>query len=138
MDLWIGRAIVEDQLYRLDPWSKCRYCERQLRVKGYEKRRMLTLVGRRRQVGCCPDGCRESREHPLDEALRINAYQQARRLGYLLCVFLPFELSSWLLRQLTELFESDTLWSSVQAQGQQTMADISQHLARLPVGRNLK
>ena len=147
MGLWIGRAIVEDQLNTRaqlsSPWSKCRHCGRQLRSKGFEKRRMLTLVGWvkwRRRVGCCPDGCRGSREHPFDQVLGISAYQQTsdevRRLGCLLCVFLPFELSSWLLRQFTGLqFESDTLWSWVQAQGQQAMTELSQQLARLAAGK---
>ena len=76
MGLWIGRAIVEDQLNTRaqlsSPWRKCRHCGRQLRSKGFEKRRMLTLVGWvkwRRRVGCCPEGCRNSREHPFDQVL---------------------------------------------------------------------
>jgi hypothetical protein len=146
MGLWIARALVEDHLNVRaqvpSPWSACRHCGRQLHSKGFEHRQMLTLVGWvkwRRRVGCCPNGCQGSRTIPFDQVLEIGAYQQTsdevRRFGCLLCVFLPFELSSWLLRQFTGLqFESDTLWSWVQTYGQQAMTDLSQQLARLSAG----
>jgi hypothetical protein len=55
----------------------------------------------------------------LDEALRSKAYQhcstELMRLGCLLAVFLPFELASQLLLQLTGItISDDAIWNWVQ------------------------
>lgn len=147
MGLWIARLLLEENLNQHaqlpSQWSSCSKCGKVLNSKGFEKRRILTLVGWvnwRRRVGCCPYGCKGTREYPFDNQLGLKAYQQTsaevKRLGSLLCVFLPFELSSWLLFQFTGLqFESDTLWSWVQQQGQQVMSELSEQLESLESGQ---
>ena len=112
MGLWIAKAIVEQQLKeRVQvslPWKCCSMCGRRLVSKGFVKRQMLTLVGTvewKRRVGRCPQKCSGSQQIPFDVTLGIQAYQQASteliRLGCLLAIFLPFDLSAQLLRQLT-------------------------------------
>jgi hypothetical protein len=107
--------------------------------KGFAKRQMLTLVGLvewKRRVGRCPHHCPGSQRIPLDEALKIQAYQQTSteliRLGCLLAVFLPFNLASHLLLQLTGIAISNaTIWEWVQTAGQQAMEQLRTQLQNL-------
>ncbi len=99
-------------------------CGRRLVSKGFVKRQMLTLVGTvewKRRVGRCPQKCSGSQQIPFDVTLGIQSYQQTSteliRLGCLLAIFLPFDLSAQLLRQLTGITISDaTIWNWVQMQ----------------------
>ena len=146
MGFWVARKLVEAQLkVRAEAptqWSECEHCTRRLRSNGFEPRQMVTLVGRvkwRRRVGVCPNKCLGSRQIPLDYNLGIAPHQQTseevQRLGCLLCVFLPFELSSDFLSQLTGLrFDTDTLWSWVHQRGQQAMEQLSEQLGRCADG----
>ncbi|MBW4637090.1 MAG: hypothetical protein KME05_02445 [Gloeocapsa sp. UFS-A4-WI-NPMV-4B04] len=121
--LWLARAIVEQQLDERSQvptqWTHCSVCCTALHSKGFVKRRMLTLVGEiewKRRIGRCPHHCSGSHQTPLDEILGIQAYQQTSlelvRLGCLLAVFLPFDLASQLLLQLTGIAVSgDTIWN---------------------------
>lgn len=75
---------------------------------------MLTLVGQvewKRRVGRCPHHCLGSQSVPFDHLLEVHPYQQTstelRRLGCLLAVFLPFELATWTLQQLSDIQVSD-------------------------------
>lgn len=81
----------------------------------------------------CPRHCLGSQKTPLDEVLGIEAYQQTSRkfirLACLLAVFLPFELASRLLVQLTGIAVSDdTIWQWVQDAGQQAMEQLKELL----------
>lgn len=104
MGTWLARAIVQQQLSERaqlhKQWSFCSSCGTRLVSKGFVKRRMLTLVGEvewKRRVGRCPRHCHGSHRTEFDEVLEIQAYQQTLtelvRLGCLLAVFLPFNLS---------------------------------------------
>lgn len=144
MALWSAKLIVEQQLTERAQatlsWNCCRGCGTPLVSKGFVKRQMLTLVGQiewKRRVGRCPRRCPGSQHAPFDEVLRIKAYQQVSielsRLGCLLAVFLPFEMASRLLRQLTGSTVSDaSIWNWVQGAGQQAIENLKlqlQHLA---------
>lgn len=130
MGLWLARKIVEQQLTERarysTQWSCCPMCGTRLVSKGLIKRQMLTLVGRvewKRRVGRCPRHCPESHKTPFDETLGIQPYQQTStelmRLGCLLAVFLPFEVASWMLYQISGIQVSDdTIWQWVQNVGQ--------------------
>lgn len=81
--IWIARVIVEQQLAERakvpTKWACCSVCGTRLTSKGFAKRQMLTLVGLvewKRRVGRCPHHCPGSQRIPLDEALKIQAYQQ--------------------------------------------------------------
>lgn len=112
MGLWLAKAIAEQQLQeRADApvaWGTCSTCKTQLVSKGFVSRQMLTLVGVvewKRRVGRCPHRCLRSQQIPFDVALGIQSYQQTSteliRLGCLLAIFLPFDLTAQLLLQLT-------------------------------------
>jgi hypothetical protein len=112
MGLWFAKAIIEQQLTERvqaqTHWGCCSICNTRLVSKGFACRQMLTLVGWvewKRRVGRCPRRCLGSQSIPLDEALGLRAYQQTSmelvRLGCLLAVFLPFNLTAQVLLQLT-------------------------------------
>jgi hypothetical protein len=125
MGLWIAKVVVEQQLAERaqnpTQWTPCKVCGTRLVSKGFVKRQMLTLVGQvewKQRIGRCPHRCLGSEQTPFDEVLGIQAYQQTSteliRLGCLLTVFLPFELTSHLLQQLTGAVVSDaTIWQWV-------------------------
>ena len=110
MGLWLAKAIVEQLTERAQapmPWPHCFVCRTQLNSKGFVKRRVLTFVDWvkwKRRVGIYPHRpC--SQRTPFDYTVGIQAYQQTSTeltwLGCLLAVFLPFELASWVLQQLS-------------------------------------
>jgi hypothetical protein len=148
MGLWLARAIVEQQLHERavapTKWGNCLVCHAQLISKGFVKRQMLTLVGQvewKRRVGRCPHRCLGSQQIPLDEALSIKPYQQTSielmRLGCLLAVFLPFDLASWMLQQLTGVgVSNDTIWQWVQDTGKQAMQQLKLQLQQLAQGQH--
>ena len=90
----------------------------------------------KRRVGQCPHRCLGSQQTPLDDALKIHAYQQTStelmRLGCLLAVFLPFDLAAQLLLQFTGVAVSDdTIWNWVQDTGQRAMKNLQLQLQYL-------
>ncbi len=125
-------------------WECCSTCGRRLVSKGFVKRQMLTLVGAvewKRRVGRCPHKCSGSQQIPFDVALGIQPYQQTStelmRLGCLLAVFLPFDLTAQLLLQLTVITISDaTIWNWVQMIGQQAVTHIKLQLQDLSDGQS--
>ena len=147
MGLHFARAVLEAQLQQRAqakiPWETCPSCQQRLTSKGWAKRRILTLVGWvqwQRRIGRCPHHCLGSHCAPLDRQLGLAPYQQTstecQRLGCLLAVFVPFELSSWLLGQLCGLsLSNSTLWNWVQAHGQRAVAQLEAELTALADGR---
>lgn len=147
MGLYFARAVLEAQLHQRAQspvhWGVCPSCQQRLTSKGWAKRRILTLVGWvhwQRRVGRCPRHCLGSHCAPFDRVLGIEPYQQTstecQRLGCLLAVFVPFELSSWLLGQLCGLSCSDsTLWNWVQTYGKRAVRQLAGELAELAAGR---
>lgn len=143
MGLWVARAIVEQQLQERATtpveWGTCSVCQSRLISRGWIKRQMLTLVGQvqwKRRVGRCPHRCLGSQQIPLDDALSIKPYQQTSielmRLGCLLTVFLPFDLASQLLQQLTGVsISNDTIWNWVQDVGQRAADSLKLQLQQL-------
>jgi hypothetical protein len=107
-----------------------------LLAKRFAKRQMLTLVGLvewKRRVGRCPHHCPGSQRIPLDEALKIQAYQQTSteliRLGCLLAVFLPFNLASHGRRDLFLLLNARTVCATARVQGFKTPTKFSRGVA---------
>jgi len=150
MGLLLAKLIVQQQLGERAQaplsWNCCRGCGTPLVSKGFVKRQMLTLVGQiewRRRVGRCPRRCPGSQQAPLDEALRIKAYQhcstELMRLGCLLAVFLPFELASQLLLQLTGItISDDAIWNWVQGAGQSAIENLKLQLQHLADGQQTR
>lgn len=105
---------------------------------------MLTLVGWvawRRRVGRCPNRCASGHDAPFDKVLGIAPYQQTSielvRLGCLVAVFLPFELSVQLLSQLCGIgISDDTVWQWVQRFGRQAIQKLSGELHHWIKGLN--
>ncbi len=147
MGLWLAREVIQQQLHERaqapTQWPTCSKCGKRLHSKGFRDRQILTRVGWiywKRRVGRCPKRCQGSQRTPLDEALGIDAYQQTSnelvRWGCLLSIFLPFELASTILHQLTGVkLSEDTLWQWVQIWGQRAMAGLESQLQQMPMGR---
>src|SRR5437763_29816 len=60
-------------------WPVCGRCRRWLRSKGFQPRTLHTLfgvIGWRRRVGRCPNGCKGSQVAPLDQALGLVPHQR--------------------------------------------------------------
>jgi len=143
MALWLAKLIVEQQLTEraqvTTSWSSCPVCGTPLVSKGFVKRQILTLVGQvewKRRVGRCPHRCSGSQSIPFDHLLEVHSYQQTstelRRLGCLLAVFLPFELTAWMLQQFSGIQVSDdAIWNWVQAAGQQAAENLKLQLQQL-------
>jgi hypothetical protein len=148
MGLWIAKVMVEQQLAERaqlpTQWTDCSVCGAHLHSKGFVKRKMLTLVGLvewKRRVGRCPRQCLGSQYIPFDVVLGIHAYQQTStelmRLGCLLAVFLPFNITAQLLLQLTGISVSDTtVWQWVQGAGQRAMETLNVQLQQLADGQS--
>lgn len=136
MGMRVAKALVEQQLtergQHQDEQSYCSVCRTPLLSKGFAKRRMVTLVGEvhwKRRIRRCPHHCPHSDKAPSDAALGISSHQQTSaelvRLGCLLAVFLPFELATSVLQQVSGVSVSDsTLWNWVQAFGQQAKTQL--------------
>ncbi|GAP99790.1 ISKra4 family transposase [Leptolyngbya sp. NIES-2104] len=150
MGIWLARTILEHQLQEQAAisveWQACPVCQARLVSKGFANRRILTLVGWvewKRRVGRCPRRCRGSQSTPFDQVLGINAYQQTSvelmRLGCLLAVCLPFELTAWMLQQLSGIQVSDdTIWNWVQSAGQQANENLELQLQQLGEGQPIQ
>lgn len=79
---------------------------------------------------------------PLDQALGIEAYQSSsdeiKRLGCLLSIVMPYELSSWMLHQCTGVAVSaSTLWHWVEHYGQQAQWRLNQQLEQFRQGEDI-
>jgi hypothetical protein len=146
MGMWLANSIVSQQLavrvQRPTEWGECRVCGTRLVSKGFAPRQMLTLVGVvkwTRRVGRCPKQCLGSQSMPFDSVLGIGRYQKTSielvRLASLLVVFVPFELASQLLQQLTGLeVGAATIWQWVQSVGSQAMIQLDEQLSDFEMG----
>jgi len=140
MGVWLANGIVTQHLETLaqrpTEWGACGVCGTRLVSKGFAPRQMLTLVGVvkwTRRVGRCPKQCLKSQSIPFDRVLGIGNYQQSSielvRLAVLLVVFVPFELASELLQQLTGIeVGSATIWQWVQSLGNQAIVQQKEQL----------
>ena len=103
----------------------CPHCGSHLQSKGQVPRQMQTLLGVvkwKRRVLRCPKGCSGVQKIPSDEQMAISPYQktswEVKHLACLLSVFLPYSLSTQLLKQLTGVNISESsLWNWVQQAG---------------------
>jgi hypothetical protein len=127
---YLGKCILEEEIARRNkackPCAPCPHCGRRLESKGLTPRRITTLIGVitiKRSGYRCPSGCKGTYITPLDKQLGIESYQQTswevKFLGTLLCVFVPYNLASHLLSQLTQVkIHETTLWHWVQEAGE--------------------
>ena len=123
----LGISILEEEIVRRNkacrPEAPCPHCGRRLESKGLVERTILTLLGVinfKRSRYRCPNGCKGTSIIPLDKQLGLEPYQQtsweSKYLGTLLCVFVPYNLASHLLTQLTQvnlLIYSDRLIANI-------------------------
>ena len=126
----LGISILEEEIVRRNkacrPEAPCPHCGRRLESKGLVERTILTLLGVinfKRSRYRCPNGCKGTSIIPLDKQLGLEPYQQtsweSKYLGTLLCVFVPYNLASHLLTQLTQVKIHETsLWRWVQEAGE--------------------
>ena len=147
LGLLFARLSLESELRHrasaLTVWPDCPECKRPMRSKGFRPRQMETLIGRvhwNRRVGHCPNKtCKVSLSVPLDEALGIKPYQssseEVKRLGCLMSIVMPYELSSWMLHQCTGVSVSaSTLWNWVEHYGQVAMERLDKQLNQFHQG----
>lgn len=140
MGVWLANQIVCQHVQELaqqpTQWEPCPGCGTRLVSKGFASRQMLTLVGVvrwKRRVGRCPKQCLASQKIPFDQVLGITPYQQVSmelvRLAVLLVVFVPYELASALLQQLSGIeVSAATIWQWVQSVGGQAIQQLNQQL----------
>jgi len=140
MGLFLARKLIEQELEQRAQqpmnWDNCSLCGTKLQSKGWQSRKMETLVGKiewQRRVGRCRKGCPKSLSIPLDEAIGIKPHQsgseELMRLGCLLSIIMPYELASWILGQWSGLsISASTLWNWVQIKGQEAQADLEAQL----------
>ena len=79
---------------------------------------------------------------PLDEALGITPYQSSSeeliRLGCLLSIVMPYELSSWMLHQCTGITVSaSTLWNWVERYGTKAKSRLDEQLEQYLQGESM-
>ena len=79
---------------------------------------------------------------PLDEALGITPYQSSSeeliRLGCLLSIVMPYELSSWMLHQCTGMTVSaSTLWNWVEKYGRKAKSRLDEQLEQYLHGESM-
>jgi hypothetical protein len=140
MGIWFAQSIVtqhlQERAQQPTVWGTCPVCQTRLVSKGLVHREILTLVGMvhwHRRVGRCPHRCQGSQSIPFDQVLGIEPYQQTSlelvRLACLLSVFLPFELSAQILRQLCGIQVCpQAIWLWVQSIGHRQMTQQQQEL----------
>jgi hypothetical protein len=94
-------------------------------------------------VGKCPNKtCKVSLSVPLDEALGITSYQASSeeliRLGCLLSIVMPYDLSSWILHQCTGITVSaSTLWNWVEQYGASSKSRLEAQLEQYLQGESM-
>ena len=79
---------------------------------------------------------------PLDEALGITPYQASSeeliRLGCLLSIVMPYDLSSWMLHQCTGIAVSaSTLWNWVEQYGASSTSRLEAQLEQALLNRGM-
>ncbi len=146
--LSVARVLVENELSRRaklpTEWPHCPHCGSRLNSKGFQKRSIVTLVGTvnwSRRVGRCPLKCQNSQRVPLDELLLIKPDQktsdEVMRLGCLLAIFVPFGITSKLLKQLTGIKVcSQTIGNWIASKGRLTMEQTQKEIAAFEQGDN--
>ena len=91
---------------------------------------------------CTTKNCKVSLNVPLDEALGITPYQSSSeeliRLGCLLSLVMPYELSSWMLHQCTGMTVSaSTLWNWVERYGSKAKSRLDEQLEQYLHGESM-
>ena len=91
---------------------------------------------------CTTKNCKVSLNVPLDEALGITPYQSSSeeliRLGCLLSIVMPYELSSWMLHQCTGMTVSaSTLWNWVEKYGRKAKSRLDEQLEQYLHGESM-
>ncbi len=123
-------------------WGRCEVCGTGLQSKGRRPRQMKTgigVVGWRRRVGRCPQGCAVGEVAPLDRALGVAVSQRTSGelsgLACLLAVFVPFESASRVLQRARGIgLSPSAIWSSVQTAGRRAHAQQIEQMAALEAG----
>ncbi len=100
---------------------------------------MVGQVHFSRRVGRCRHGCQGVLVAPLDQVLGLDSYQHTSqevvKLGSLLAIFVPFDTTTVLLKQLTGVsLNATTVWNWVQSLGMKAMEQLAQELALLNSG----
>ncbi len=146
--LSVARILVENELSRRaklpTEWPHCPHCGSRLHSKGFQKRSIVTLVGTvnwSRRVGRCPQKCQNSQRVPLDDLLLIKPDQktsdEVMRLGCLLAIFVPFGITSQLLKQLTGIKVcSQTIGNWIASKGSNPMEQTQKEIAAFEQGDN--
>jgi len=120
----------------------CPICGSKLNSKGLKSRTITSLIGKlrwKRRILRCPRGCKIGQIAPFDEELDIKPYQiysvELIKMACLLAVFVPYEISSKILKQLTGVsICANTIWNWVQNKGRDVMNKVQEELNRMESG----
>jgi len=139
----ILEAILNDAGKAEDEYDYfCPICGARLNSKGLKSRTIDSLIGQltwRRRVLRCPKHCEIGQIAPLDEKLDIKPYQRYSleliKMACLLAVFIPYDISSKILNQLTGVsICANTIWNWVQNIGREIMEKVHEDVNRLESG----
>lgn len=91
---------------------------------------------------CTTKNCQVSLSLPLDEVFGITPYQSSSqeliRLGCLLSIVMPYDLSSWMLYQCTGMTVSASiLWNWVERYGTKAKSQLDEQLAQYLQGESM-
>lgn len=136
------RVLVEFELRRRAEapadWPMCPCCGGTLESKGFQRRSLLTLVGRihwRRRVGRCREGCKIGQVVPLDQALGLSPKQdtmtEIKEMACLLAIFVPYRISALIFEKFLRLpLGGSTIWNWVQSSGKSAMDQLEEEIQR--------
>ena len=143
----ISAIIVEetlnDRAKAMDERKACPECGSMLESKGFEPRRIRTLIGVvawKRRIWRCPKRCEIGQTAPFDEALGIGPNQRTseeiKELACLLAVFVPYGIASMLMTALVGVKACSTsIWEWVQIYGNKAVSKLEGELKLLSEGQ---
>ena len=120
---FLARKLLETELLERNKekctWPRCEKCRARLENKKSKDRSIKSLVGTiswKRKIGRCPNNCEIRECVPLDRRLGLKPNQRAsnelRKVGCMLSVFIPYSISSLILKALTGIkICPKTIWN---------------------------
>lgn len=120
----------------------CPVCGLKLQSKGLKPRAINSLIGKlrwKRRTLRCLKGCKIGQIAPFDEKLDIKPYQsysvEIIKMACLLAVFIPYEISAKILKQLTGVeICANTIWNWVQNMGKEIQEKAQEEVKSLESG----
>ena len=143
----ISTIVVEetlnDRAKAMDERKACPECGSMLESKGFEPRRIRSLIGVvawKRRIWRCPKRCEIGQTAPFDEVLGIGPNQRTseeiKELACLLAIFVPYGIASMPMAALVGVKVCSTsIWEWVQIYGNKAVSKLEGELKLLSEGQ---